>query len=156
MECGEVDRNVNSKAVGHPPGHAVDLGAAVVEARDQQRRDLEPDAGLALQVLERVQHRAKVRGTRVVIKLLREPLEIDVGGVHVPVELRPRLGADVAGGDGHGFHSDVVTGLRHVDRILVKNHRIVVGERHAATPVRRRRAGDVLRQGRRGQRVDLA
>jgi hypothetical protein len=70
---------------------------------NEQRRDLEPDVGVVPQVLERLQYRLQVYRTGVGIETFGEALEIDVRCVHVRVELRPRLPADVSGGDGDGL-----------------------------------------------------
>ena len=45
--------------------------------------------------------------------------------------------------------------LGHVDGILVEDHRIVVGERHAPAAVGRRGLGDLIRQGEVGQGSSL-
>src|SRR5215212_11562557 len=73
---------------------------------------------LVLEVLERLEHRLQPPGADPPVEVLGEPLEIDVGGVHVPVELDPRLGPDVAGRDRDGLDTDLVTGLRHIDGVL--------------------------------------
>src|SRR5262249_48405513 len=54
--------------------------------------------------------------------------EIDVGGIHVPEELDPGLGRDVAGAHCDSFDASLAAGLRDVDRIFEKDHRIVVSE----------------------------
>ena len=65
----------------------VELAVGVVLAGDQQRRDLEPDRGLAAQIDERVEHGVEVAAADLAVEALGERLEVDVGGVHVPVEL---------------------------------------------------------------------
>src|SRR5439155_8650450 len=49
---------------------------------------------------ERVEDRLEPAGADAVIEVVAERLEIDVGGVHVAVELRSRPGVHVAGGGG--------------------------------------------------------
>ena len=71
-------------------------------------------------------------GADLVVELLGEGLEVDVGRVHVAVELGPRLVANFSGRDGHGLDAPLATGLRHVDGVLVEDHRVVVGEGDAA------------------------
>ena len=82
-----MHRHVGAEVLDDPGGHRVELGVGVVEARDQQGGDLEPDVGLVLEVLERVEHRAELAAADVAVEVLGEPLEVDVGGVHVRVEL---------------------------------------------------------------------
>ena len=49
---------------------------------------------------ERVEHRLQVRAAELHVELLGEALEVDVGGVHLRVELARAARRDVAGGDG--------------------------------------------------------
>ena len=92
MERGEVQRHVGAEVLDDPARHRVELVVAVVLAGDEQRRDLDPHVGLVHEVLERVEHVAEVRAADVPVEVLGERLEVDVGGVHVRVELAARLG----------------------------------------------------------------
>jgi hypothetical protein len=120
VEGGEVHGPVRAEVLNHPAGHGVDLGVGVVGARNQQIGDLEPQPRLVLEVLERLEHRLQPPGADPPVEVLGEPLEIDVGGIHVPVELDPRLGPDVAGRDRDGLDTDLGTGLRDIDGVLHK------------------------------------
>ena len=87
-----MHRHVRPELPGDPPGHRLDLLAGVVDPRDQQVGDLEPDAGLVLEVPQRVQHRVQLAEAHTVVEVAGEPLEVHVRRVDVPVELRPRGG----------------------------------------------------------------
>src|SRR5262249_19474558 len=144
VERGEVQRHVGAEVVDHPARQVFQLRVRVVQAGDEQRRQLEPDGRVPPEVDQRLQHRLQVRGADVVVELLGEPLEVHVGGVDVAVELRARLGTDLAGGDRHGPDAPLPAGPGHVDGVLVEDDRVVVGEGHAAAAELFRRAGDQL------------
>jgi len=55
------------------------------------------------QVLQRVEHGRQVRTGELEVELLGERLQVDVGGVHLGVELTPRFGVDVAGRHRYGL-----------------------------------------------------
>src|SRR4029077_19714590 len=79
----------------------------------------------------RIEHRLEVRERELLIELLGEAFEIDVGRVHHFIE-RPTGGwRDVAGGDGDGFHTGRATAEGSIDGILGPHHRVVVRKRHA-------------------------
>ena len=62
------------------------------------------------------------------VELLGEGLEIDVGRVHLGVDLLARLLADVAVGDEDRLEPAGVRRARDVDRVLGPDGRVVVGE----------------------------
>ena len=156
MERGEVERHVGPELVEHPARELVELAVAVVLTGNEESRDLEPDVGLVAEVEQGVEHGAELATADLAVEALGECLEIDVGGVHVTVEVAPWLGADVAGGHRHRLDAELVAGLRGVDRVLEENGGVVVGERHAAAAEPRRGARQEL--GARGvhQGVHLA
>ena len=139
-----MDRHVGSEPVGHPRRQGVDLGVGVIEARDEQVRDLEPDGRLVLQVLERLEHRREPPGAGVGVEALREALEVDVRRVHVLEELDPRLGADVAGRHRDCPDPAFAARVRDVDRVLEEHDRVVVGEGDARAREHDRRIRDRL------------
>src|SRR6266540_4019758 len=132
MERGEMQRHVHAEMLGDPPGLRVDLGIAVVPARDEQRGDLHPDVRLLPEVHQGVKHRTEVARADPVVEVLGERLEVDVGGVHVRVQLTPGGRLDVPGGDRDRLDTAPVAGVGHVRGIFQEDRRIVVGERHAA------------------------
>src|SRR5262245_61227234 len=107
MECGEMKRSVEPEVLGDPLSHRVELGVAVVVPGDDQVGDLEPHVGLVPQVLEGVQHRPEMTHGDVLVEVVRKGLEVDVGSIHVGVELTPRLGAHVPGRHRHRLETAV-------------------------------------------------
>ncbi len=88
-------------------------------------------------------------GADPVVEVLGERLEVDVRGVDVRVELPPRLGADVAGGDRDRLDAPLAAGVGDVDGVLEEDRRVVVGERDAAAAARLGRQRERLRVPRR-------
>ena len=151
MERGEVQRHVRSELVGDPARHLLQLGVRIVLVRDQERRDLEPHPRLVPQIFERLEHRAQLGAADLAIEALGEAFEVDVGRIHVAVELRTRLRAHVAGRHGDAAHAALATRIGDVDRVLHEDDRIVVRVRdaRAAEAPRRRREHAPDSRGRR-------
>src|SRR5271166_5106618 len=122
----------------HPAAQRVDLGGIIVFARDQERRDLEPDLRLMLEVNERFEHWREFPRAEMPVEMLGETLEIDVGSIHVAEKFAPRLRTYVAGAYRYCPDCARTTGFRYVHRIFQEDHRIVVGEgyRGAVAPHR--------------------
>ena len=138
-----MKRYVRAEVLEEPVALPGDLVVAVVQTRDEERRHLGPDLGLALQPDERVEHGLEMREGDAVVELLGEPLQVDVGGVDVLEELRARLGRHVA-----RRHEDVreprrVCRAGDVDDELGPDDGIVVG------------IGDARATGTEGERDDL-
>ncbi len=98
---------------------------------------------------------ARSRAAHPAVEVLGEALEVDVRGVHVPVELGARLRVDVAGSHRDRMDAPGAARVRGVDGVLGEDHRIVVGEgdARAAEPLGRLRDGG--RRGGVGQGVDV-
>ena len=156
VERGEVQRHLRPQVRREPVAQRRDLRGGVVLARDEQGRDLEPDLGLALEVDQRLQHRLQPPRAEPVVEALGERLEVDVGRVHVGEQLPPRLGADVAGGDGDVAEAPLTAGLRHVDGVFEEDHRVVVGVGDRAAAGAHRRRGNLLGRGARLETVEFA
>ena len=90
------------------------------------------------------------------VEALGKRLEVHIGRIEVMIQLGARFGAHVAGGDRDGTHAPLATGSRHIDRVLEKDDRIVVGERDTSTPELERHFGQGLGVGGIGQGVHLA
>jgi len=135
VECRKVQRHVHTQRPGDPLRQCVELRVRIVLARDQQRRYLEPDGRLALQVGERVEHRRELGAADVAIEALGERLQVDVRGVDPAEELLARLGAHVASSHCDGLHVGFAASLRDVDRVLHEHGRVVVGECDAGATV---------------------
>src|SRR5438034_9915423 len=74
----------------------------------------------------------------------------------MPVKFRARIISDVAGSNRNRFDPALTTRVGDIDRVLGKNHWIIVGEcdRSTAEPLRRMR--DLLGRGRIGELVPFA
>ena len=79
------------------------------------------------------------------IERVRECLEIDIRRVHVPVKFRARNVGDITGCHRDYFDPQLATRLRHVDRVLGKDHRIVVRKSNRPAPELFRHERDVFR-----------
>ena len=90
VKGGEVQRHIDAEVLADPGALGGDLGVAVVLSGNEQRGDLDPHVGFVPQVDERVEHVGQMPDADPVIELLGERLEVDVGGVDVPVELGAR------------------------------------------------------------------
>ena len=156
MEGREVERHVGPEMLHEPGAERLDLGRRVVLPRNEERRDFEPDVGLVLEIDQRVEHGLERARAELLVEALGERLEVDVGGVHVAVELGARLGAHVAGRDGDVREPARAAGVGHVDRVFQEDDRVVVGvgDRAAAAPLGRER--DPLGRGPLLQTVERA
>ena len=88
-----------------------------------------------------IENGVKRARAKLLVEALGERLEIDIGSVHRGEELWSRKLADVARSYRDRLQPDFPAGSRNIDRILEKNHRIVVGERHRAGARRGKRPG---------------
>ena len=89
------------------------------------------------------------------VEVLCERLEVDVGRVHVPVELRSWGFTHVAGRDGDGFDAEFVARIGGVDGVLEEDDRIVVGESDALHTQFGCGRGDLARRGHLAEPCDL-
>ena len=115
------------------PHLLLEIRIGIVLPRDQKRGDLQPGSGLVADVAQGLQHGLQVAAADTPVEALGEGLEVDVGGVHAPVELGPRLPVHVASRDRDGFDAPLPARLCHVDRVFMKDDRVVVREGDAAT-----------------------
>src|SRR5215469_7488725 len=156
MERREVQRHIRPELLRNPLRHLIDLAVRVVLAGYEQCRDLEPHPGFVLQVLECLEDGGELASTHLVIEALGEPLEIDIGRVHVAIELGARLWTHVAGGDGDAPDPRLPAGLRRIDRILHEYDRVVVRESDAGAPEPAGGCREIFRARAVGERVHLA
>jgi hypothetical protein len=70
-----------------------------------------------LEPAERVEHRFQFAEAKSVIKLSREPLQINIGGIHGNVPVLAKPAAEVASGRSEGQHTR--TGIKVVERLLL-------------------------------------
>ena len=99
--------------------------------------------GVAL-ALERLQHGLQPAGADALVEVVGKGLQIDVGGVHVAVELDARPGVHVARGDGDRLQPALTAGIRDVHRVLHEDHGVVIGEGQAPAAEPHGCLGDLL------------
>ena len=68
----------------------------------------------------RIQHRLQVTAGQLVVEVLGEGLQVDIGRIHVGEELAPWLVADIACSDRDGFQPLFMTGRGGVERVFEK------------------------------------
>ena len=136
MKCsgtsGPSSRTIHSLIASISSGESFFPGMSSVVISNQTSVSL-------LEIDERVEHRLQPRAAELHVELVGEALEVDVRRVHLRVELAPRLGADVARGDGDRLDAELAARVGGVHRILGEDHRIVVGEGDAPRTRRPRR-----------------
>src|SRR6516164_10552880 len=156
MECGEVHRYFDAEVVPNPRAFGGDFRVAVVASGNQQSGDLQPHLRLMPQVYQCIQDIVQMTDADLAVEVFRERLQVDVGGVDVPVELGAGLPTHVPGRNRNRFDSPVVAGVGDISGVLPEDRRVVVGECHTATTQFVGGSGDVHRVALAGQCVDLA
>src|SRR5438132_7385775 len=133
-----MPRQLRAEIFAKPVGRAIQLGVAVILARNEQRRDLKPDVRFASEIFEGIEHRTELGKTKPVIKGVSECFKIDICRIHVPVKLRTRVIGNVTGSDGDRLDSTLATSLCYIDRVLGEDNWIIVGKgnRSAAESLR--------------------
>ena len=76
-----MERHIGAEPVRDPFRERGDLRRAIIVAGDQQRRDLQPDTGFALDVFEGLENGFELDGAERSIETIGESLQIDVGSV---------------------------------------------------------------------------
>src|SRR5438094_7393406 len=99
MKRREMPWHIHSQIFREPLARAMQLGLAVVLARNEQRRDFKPDVRFVSKIFEGIEHRTELGKTKPVIKGICECFKIDICRIHVPVKLRTRVVGNVAGSD---------------------------------------------------------
>ena len=90
------------------------------------------------------------------IETLGEPFEVDVGRIHVLVELSARRRTHVACSDSNTAHTTLTARLSDINRVFHEHDGIVVRVRHALTSESLRRRRELLRACPIGECVHLA
>ena len=108
------------------------------------------------EIFERVEYRPELRKTNPMIKRVGERFEIDIRRVHVSVKFGARIIGHVAGCYRHRFDFVFAARLRHVDRVLGENYRIIVSERDRPAPEPLRSERDLFRRSGVGELVPFA
>ena len=156
VECGKMHRHIGAKVFAHPIGHGVKFPVPVIFAGDHQIGQFKPHPGFLFQVFERFKNIVQMGRTKLVIEILGKALKVDIGRVHMAKELFARLIADIARRHRHGANARLPAGLRDINGIFKKNHRIVIGKGHCRTAIVLGGLRDHFRGRQRSQLVHLA
>ena len=89
------------------------------------------------------------------IEILGKALKVDIRRVHMAKEFFTCLIADISRRHRHGANAGFATGLRNINRIFQKNHRIVIGKGHRRTAIVLGGLGNHFRCCQRSQLVHL-
>src|SRR5215831_4681794 len=90
------------------------------------------------------------------IKRICERFQIDIRPIHVLVKFRTRIVRYITGCHRDRFDPPLATRLRYIDRVLGKDHRIIVSERYRSTAEPLRGECDLLRRRSIGELVPFA
>ena len=74
MKRREMDRRVRPQLFNDPARQTIELVRRIVFTGNQERRQLEPDLGVLLDIDQRVEHGLQVAAAEFTVKFLGEPL----------------------------------------------------------------------------------
>ena len=86
VECREMHRHIRPEFIMNPSTHLFDFAARIILSGDQQRGNLEPDLGFALEIDQRLQDGLELAPGDIAIKTLGECLQIHVRRVDAAVK----------------------------------------------------------------------
>ena len=109
-----------------------------------------------LEIEEAVEHGTEFSKRDLLVEILIERFEVDVGGIEMSIEIFPSFGRDISGRNGDGFDILLMARLGDVDGVLHENRRVVVGEGDAFALQVARDLRKRLRTCYRGQCVEFA
>ena len=96
MEGGEVQRYIRAQISDKPGTELLHFFLRVVRAEDQERGHLEPNLRLVLEPAQGIQDRLQPGQAKLLVELVSEGFEVNIGRVHMGEEFRAGLGRDVA------------------------------------------------------------
>src|SRR5262245_35231305 len=100
-----------------------------------------------LQVLKRLEDGSELARAEILVKSVGKAFEVDIGGVHVAKKFGPWLRRNIACAHCHRLNPPLATGLRHIDRIFKKDHRIIVSESDGSAATSQCRVSNHPRRG---------
>ena len=133
MKGGEMQGDARAQVFHDPRGHGVDLLFGVIETRNQQGRQLQPDPCFIPEIVERVQNGLEPTATEFLVKFFRKSLEIHIGGVHLAEKCLARLAMDIARSYRHGENTALPAGPGRIHGVLHEDYRVVIGVGNAFT-----------------------
>lgn len=133
VECGKVDGDIWSEVFDDPLGELLKFFGGIVESGDQEGGEFEPHFGFFGDVFEDIEYGLQVTAAKVVVKVVGECFQVDVGGIHVVEEVYCGFWVDIAGCDGYRLDFLFVAGLGAIDGVFQEDNGIVVGIGNATT-----------------------
>ena len=103
MEGGEMKRNVGAKMGEDPVGKAARLVRIVIERRNHEVGDFDPDAGFLFKPKQSIEDGLQVGERDFAVEILGEGFQVDVGSVDVIVNVVKGFAGDVTVGNHYGL-----------------------------------------------------
>src|SRR4030042_5687393 len=104
-----MEGDIGADLLGQPTAHVPDVGLAVVECRDDEIDDLQPDLAPAY-CPDGVKHRLEITPDILLVEILTERLEVNLDGVDHLEELLGGVRLDVSGRH-HAIFKSLLPGL---------------------------------------------
>jgi len=114
MKGREMQRRVGAEPIHYPGALRFNFTGRVVLAGNEQGSNLEPNLGLMLQVLKRLEDGSELARAEILVKSVGEAFEVDIGGVHVPKKFDPWFGRNITRADSYRLDTPLATSLRHI------------------------------------------
>ena len=124
-EAADVPRGLGAELGRDPAGQGPQLAVVVVVARDDEGRDLDPDARRAVGP-QCVEDGGQARAAELAVEGVVERLEVDVGGIEDRPQEVDRLGRGVAVGDEDVEEPGRLRLPCRVERVLQEDRRLDV------------------------------
>jgi len=150
MKCGEVQRHVGAKIRKNPVGKLARFGFVVVERRNHQIRELEPNMRLVFEAQERFENRFEMRQRNFAVEILGEGFQIHIRCIDVIVNVVKGFARDVAVRHHRRFQAVFVRDVANVDDVFGPDGRLVVSERDRGAAMVDGKFDDLLRFEMRG------
>jgi hypothetical protein len=135
MKSGEVQGDLWTQIGEDPLGEFAGFCRIVVEGRDHEVGELEPDVGFVFEPEEGVQHGLEVGERDFAVEIFGEGFQVNIGGVDVVVNVVKGLAGDVAVRNHDGLQTERPGGFANVDDIFAPDRGLVVSESNGAATV---------------------
>ncbi len=155
VESGKVDGDAGAQVFDNPLGELLEFTGGIVDAGDQEGREFQPHLGFFGNIFDDVENGLQVTAAKVVVEVVGECFQVDIGGVHVGKEKFGGFGVDIAGGDGHGLDALFVASSGAIDGVFQEDDGIVVGIGNATTAGVFGHVGDICGGGLVGESVHV-
>src|SRR5215472_16027492 len=153
MKRREMQRHIRAEMRQNPFRQLSRFRRIVVQRRNHQVRNLEPNFRFFLQPLERLEYGLKMRQRNFPVEIFRKRFQVDVRRVDMVIHLMKSFIRDVATGHHYGLQAVPLRFFGYIDQVFGPNRSFVVGERERFTAVFQREQRYVFRRNR--LRTDL-